>query len=98
MGDNNTSFEESSTPYLVSVVIPAFRRMASLETCLESVSQSDYAHVETIVVDDSPDGKIGSMVKRRFPLIKVVRTRATNLFPSLGTSAHQPPLANTFCF
>src|SRR2546427_639251 len=90
MGDNNTSLEESSNPYLVSVVVPAFRRMDSLETCLESVSQSDYAHVETIVVDDSADGEIGSMVKRRFPQIKVVRTKGNELVSksrNIGASA-----------
>jgi GT2 family glycosyltransferase len=73
------SLEESSKPSLVSVVIPTFSRIDSLERCLESVSKSDYPHVETIVVDDSPDGRIASVMGPRFPQIKIVRTKGNEL-------------------
>jgi len=79
MGTDSMSLEGSSDPSLVSIVIPTFSRIDSLEKCLESVSQSDYPNLEIIVVDDSPDGRIVSAIGRRFPQIKIVRTKGNEL-------------------
>jgi len=73
------SLKVSSNPALVSIVIPTFRRIDSLEKCLESISQSDYPDLETIVVDDSPDGTIPSAIGRRFPQVRIVRTKGNEL-------------------
>lgn len=79
MGTDNMSPEKPSNPPLVSVVIPTFSRIDSLEKCLKSLSQNDYPNLETIVVDDSPNGAMASAIGHRFPQIKIVRTKGNEL-------------------
>ena|SRR2546428_5128125 len=73
------SLEGSPKPSLVSVVIPTFRRIDSLQKCLESLTRSDYPQLEIIVVDDSPGGRVASVVESSFPQIKTVRTSGNEL-------------------
>lgn len=57
-------FDRASAP-LVSVIVPAFNEVASIETTLDSLASLDYPRLEIVVVDDgSHDGTLAAA--RRF--------------------------------
>lgn len=51
----------------VSVIIPTCNRPVALQTCLAGLVQQDYAHLECIVIDNSPDARSSFDVVRGFP-------------------------------
>ena len=61
---------------LVTVVVPAFNRAATLERCLHSVQAQSYPRWETVVVDDgSTDGtaEVAGRIARQDARVRVVR-------------------------
>ncbi|HTJ12601.1 MAG TPA: glycosyltransferase family A protein, partial [Dinghuibacter sp.] len=56
---------------LISICIPAYRRVAYLERLLESLATQTFGNYEVVLTDDSPDGSVRSLVERfagRIPL------------------------------
>jgi len=64
---------------LVSVVIPTHNRVKKLIRLLNSVKNSDYREIEIIVVDDASTDGTYETVKRKFPLIKIIRNEKKRL-------------------
>lgn len=48
---------------LVSIIIPTYQRNKQLVKCLESIQQSEYDNIETIVVDGTSDRQAKSIVE-----------------------------------
>jgi len=57
---------------LISICIPAYKRIDYLQKLLDSVSIQTYKDYEVIVTDDSPDESVGNFVKK-FHAIKNIR-------------------------
>lgn len=57
---------------LISICIPAYKRVAFLQRLLDSVAQQTFTDFEVILTDDSPDAAVGELAKQyaqKFPLI-----------------------------
>jgi GT2 family glycosyltransferase len=64
---------ESAT-VAVSVIVPAYRGLATIGACLESVCNATAGQsVEIIVVESSGDGT-AELVRRRFPAVRVIES------------------------
>jgi GT2 family glycosyltransferase len=63
-----------STESLVSVIIPTFNRKDDLLSCLNSLKNSTYPNLETIVVDNASTDGTYDAVKQIFPNVKMVRS------------------------
>jgi hypothetical protein len=57
---------------LVSVVILNMDGMEHLETCISSVLEQTYRHLEIIMVDNGSQDRSVSYVRERFPLVRVL--------------------------
>jgi len=66
---------------LVSILIPTYNRKKSLERLLESIYQSTYKHIETIIVDDASSDGTFEHVKKYFhnQNLQIIRNKK-NLF------------------
>jgi glycosyltransferase involved in cell wall biosynthesis len=71
-------------PVDVSVVIPTFRRPALLREAIESVRLQTNVSVETIVIDDSPEGSAASVADEFADSVRYIKNpRPTGGFPSV---------------
>jgi glycosyltransferase involved in cell wall biosynthesis len=57
---------------LISICIPAYKRIDYLQKLLDSISIQTYKDYEVIITDDSPDESVGNFVKK-FHAIKNIR-------------------------
>jgi GT2 family glycosyltransferase len=64
----------------VSVIIPSFNSEETLYTCLDTISAQDYPNYEVILVDSSPEDRVGSVVRKQFPEVKYIHSHY-RLFP-----------------
>jgi GT2 family glycosyltransferase len=64
---------------LVSVVIPTHNRIKKLIRLINSIKNSDYRALEIIVVDDASTDETYETVKRKFPLVKIIRNEKKRL-------------------
>jgi len=62
---------------LISVVIPAYNEENYIEVCLESVLAQDFPKndYEVIVVDNNSTDNTASLVKKRFPQVRLVNEK-----------------------
>lgn len=65
------SFMQSSSPILVSVVVPVYNGARCLPRCLESLQHQTHPRVEIIVVDDGSTDGTPDLVK---PPVRLLRT------------------------
>ena len=67
-------------PVKISIIIPTYRRHASLERTLTSIAQYKPADSEIIIVDQSPDNKVQSnLLSKKFPFTKYIRLSKPSL-------------------
>ena len=72
---------------LVSVIIPNWNGMKTIEKCLGSVFSQTYTNIEVIVADnDSKDGS-ADFIEHEFPGIRLVRNLENKGFPGGNNSA-----------
>jgi glycosyltransferase involved in cell wall biosynthesis len=62
--------DEGAAP-AVSVIIPAYRSQATVASCLESLRRQSFTDFETILVDSTPDPETASLVRARFPEVRL---------------------------
>lgn len=55
---------------LVSICIPTYRQTLYLKRCLDSVVNQDYANLEIIISDDSPDDTVKLFLETEFSKLK----------------------------
>ena len=57
----------------VAIIIPTYNQIKLLEKCLNSLHKiTSYKNYKVYVVDDSGEGKIGKMIKRKFKDVEIV--------------------------
>jgi glycosyltransferase involved in cell wall biosynthesis len=68
------------TNYLISICIPAYKRVDFLERLLESIAIQSFKSFEVIVTDDSPDESVAALCRQyqqRLPALKYFRNEST---------------------
>lgn len=55
----------------VSVIIPAYYSDGTVCACLAALERQTFPDFEIIIVDSTPDGRTSSLVKGRFPRVRV---------------------------
>jgi len=69
---------------LISICIPAYKRVAYLQRLLESIAAQTFSGFEIILTDDSPDDSVANLIKNYSSLnIKYFKNEA-----ALGTPAN----------
>jgi glycosyltransferase involved in cell wall biosynthesis len=53
-----------ATPLLISICIPAYRRIESLRRLLDSIEMQTFRSFEVVITDDSPDSGVRDLVER----------------------------------
>lgn len=59
--------------YLISIIIAAYNEEKYIETCLHSLTQQDYPHIEIIVVDDGSSDKTVDRIAYVVSHVKQIR-------------------------
>lgn len=73
-GHEGTATDTPQKEPRVSVIIPLFNKVATVERAIDSVLQQSYAHYEIIVVDDGSSDGSGQLVESHYPrLVRLVR-------------------------
>ena len=67
---------------LISICIPAYKRLHYLQKLLESISKQTFKEYEVVITDDTPDGSVENFVKE-FPGIERIYYYKNE--PTLGT-------------
>lgn len=58
---------------LISIIIPTYNRKVEISSCIASLSNQSYKHLEIIIIDDgSTDGTV-DFIKNNYATIKVIR-------------------------
>ena len=57
----------------ISVVIPTYNRRCSVQSAIQSVIDQSLKADEIIVVDDGSDDSTGEVLRKEFPLVKLIR-------------------------
>jgi glycosyltransferase involved in cell wall biosynthesis len=61
-----------AAPLLISICVPAYRRIESLRRLLDSIEVQTFLSFEVVITDDSPDGEVRELVERH-PLSGKIR-------------------------
>lgn len=64
----------------ISIIIPAYDSHATIAACLDAIERQSWRDFETIVVDSSPTEETASIVRERFPSVRLLRN-PTRLYP-----------------
>jgi glycosyltransferase involved in cell wall biosynthesis len=70
---------------LISIIIPAYRRLEYLERLLNSIINQHFRDFEVIITDDSPDDSVLALVNRYIDKLPIFYFHNS---PSLGTPAN----------
>src|SRR5665647_1729457 len=68
--------------YLVSICIPAYKRIADLEKLLDSIGRQTFKNFEVIITDDSPDDTVKNFCLNYHHEFELIYYKNT---PPLGT-------------
>jgi GT2 family glycosyltransferase len=59
----------------VCAIVTTYNKMEALKNCLQSLQNSKYDNLRTIVVDNASTDATGDMVRLNFPLVKLIQNK-----------------------
>jgi GT2 family glycosyltransferase len=64
----------------VSIIIPHYNGIELISECLESLAQTDYPNLETIVVDNASQDKSVEFITEKFPSTNLIKSKTNHGF------------------